>query len=312
METCQYNMSTASSLLWKEKAVIGDAFFHAGELSSETLTLYTFEEEGGVLQELPVKNFLLGCSRRSSRAASSGGKCQAGILGLGRGPFSFLSQVGGLFERQFAYYLGPVDPQYYSYGEAQAAGNIYFGALHSSSSEALYTPLIMDPSSSLYSLKFNAISIADHLVQLPLHTAAVLDTATAPMLLPFLIFLDVAEALSRAVSFPYFMNASVGGGSAAAAAPPTLRRSCEALCYTVGSSELDIERFPQFFFHFANARFRIPRSNSYLQLNSTTICLAMLGCSAQEFIVLGNRVQQRFMVMYDLEKKQVGFVPPTP
>ncbi|EFJ32117.1 hypothetical protein SELMODRAFT_87804 [Selaginella moellendorffii] len=273
----------------------GDGSGTRGTLSSETVTLTSTQGE-----KLAAKNIAFGCGHLNRGSFNDA----SGLVGLGRGNLSFVSQLGDLFGHKFSYCLVP-------WRDAPSKTSpMFFGdesSSHSSGKKLHYafTPMIHNPAmESFYYVKLKDISIAGRALRIPAGSfdikpdgsgGMIFDSGTTLTLLPDAPYQIVLRALRSKISFPKIDGSSAGLD----------------LCYDVSGSKASYKmKIPAMVFHFEGADYQLPVENYFIAANDagTIVCLAMVS-SNMDIGIYGNMMQQNFRVMYDIGSSKIGWAP---
>ncbi|XP_052196750.1 aspartic proteinase nepenthesin-1-like [Diospyros lotus] len=260
----------------------GDYSSTQGVLATET---FTFDDK------VSVPNVAFGCGEDNEGSGFNQG---AGLVGLGRGPLSLVSQLG---EPKFSYCLTSIDGTKSSsllMGSLATAGVGSGGTIET-------TPLIQNPSQpSFYYLSLEGITVGDTLLPIEKSTFAlkedgsgglIIDSGTTITYLEDSAFQLVKKEFISQVKLPVDDTGAAGLD----------------LCFTLPSGATTVE-IPQLVFHFDGADLELPGEN-YMIADSTMglMCLAMGSSSGMS--IFGNVQQQNMLVVYDLTKKTLSFVP---
>uniref|UniRef100_A0A1D1Z1H5 Aspartic proteinase nepenthesin-2 n=1 Tax=Anthurium amnicola TaxID=1678845 RepID=A0A1D1Z1H5_9ARAE len=269
-----------------------------GLLLSEALRLSP-EAEGAA-----VSDFVVGCSVFSSRQPA------AGIAGFGRGPASLPSQLGlGRFSYCF------ISRRYDD--EAGESGSAVLGGAPESSSGGLsFTPFLQNPSSGspfsvYYYLGLRRITVDGKKVKIP-HAAlmplpggdggTIVDSGTTFTYMEPGVFEAVARAVEGGVAGRYNRSA------------PAEQLTGLRPCFSLAAAREEGVRLPELAFHFkGGAKMRLPLANYFAFAGgSRAVCLTMVTDAgpvdgAGPTIILGSFQQQNYYVLYDLERKRLGF-----
>ena len=117
-----------------------DSSYSRGNLSYET---FTFDSTDG--QVVSIRNVVSGCGHNND-AESFDDNHSSGIVGLGRAPFSLISQLGNTSEKKFSYCLVP-------HNEASSASLLKIRAdAEISVRDFVSTPMFAGPCSQLLPL----------------------------------------------------------------------------------------------------------------------------------------------------------------
>ncbi|KAL5704316.1 saccharopepsin [Ranunculus cassubicifolius] len=256
----------------------GDSSTTQGVLASET---FTFDKVS-----IPKLGF--GCGDQNEGSGFTQG---AGLVGLGRGPLSLVSQLGS---GKFSYCLTSVDDS--------TSSSLLFGSLASKTSksgETQTTPLLHNPSQpSFYYLSLEGITVGDAVLDIPKSTFAlnadgsgglIIDSGTTITYLEQTAFDLVKEAFQAQMKLPVDDSSSTGLD----------------LCFSLPSDASDVT-VPKLIFHFDGADLDLPGENYMIADSSMGLaCLAMGGSSGMS--IFGNIQQQNILVLHDLEKKTMSF-----
>ncbi|XP_057980471.1 aspartic proteinase CDR1-like [Malania oleifera] len=209
-----------------------------------------------------------------------------GMMGLGRGPVSLVSQLHDQIDGKFAYCLALNDS-----GTGENSSKIIFGDQATVSGlGAVSTALIAGEINSSYYVNLEMISVGNQMFDC--HNLALLDTASRLTFLPQ----NLLDKLEAAVT----------------AGTPKLKRVDDpygffSLCFNV-SGESDLAGAPEFTMHFAGANVKLSYKNMFVKVTDATACLA-LGSTDGPSIVYGNLAQANFMVGFNLKNETVAFKP---
>ncbi|XP_058203498.1 aspartic proteinase nepenthesin-1-like [Rhododendron vialii] len=219
-----------------------------------------------------------------------------GLIGLGRGPLSLISQ---LREPQFSYCLT-------SYGDAKPS-TLLIGSQRAAAGPNKTTPLLQNPFiPTFYYLSLEGITIGS--TRLPVNKTTfqinpdgsggvILDSGTTITYLDFNAYLLVREQFIKQVKLPVVDVFNVTGLD---------------LCFKLPPNPASVV-IPKLIFHFTGADVDLPTENYFLGNSSIFIPGLGVTCLAIEpsfgFSIYGNVQQQNYMVLYDLSKNTVSFTP---
>ncbi|GLT91726.1 hypothetical protein SLE2022_096000 [Rubroshorea leprosula] len=254
----------------------GDYSTTQGFMATETFTF----------GDASVRKVGFGCGEENQGDGFSQG---AGLVGLGRGPLSLVSQMK---ETKFSYCLTPVDDTKKS--------KLLIGSTASvDSSSLLTTPLLKNPSQpTFYYLPLQGISVGD--TRLPIKQSTfsiqedgsggmIIDSGTTITYLEESAFDALAEEFTSQVKLP--VDKSEGTGL--------------DVCFNLPSDTKEVE-VPKLVFHFEGADVELPSDNYMIGDSSMgVVCLAM--GSSSGLSILGNLQQQNMLVIYDLAKETMSF-----
>ncbi|KAF7130355.1 hypothetical protein RHSIM_Rhsim10G0131100 [Rhododendron simsii] len=261
----------------------GDYSSTQGILATET---FTFDK-------VSVPKIGFGCGEDNEGSGFSQG---AGLVGLGRGPLSLVTQLG---KPKFSYCLTSIDenkPSTLLIG-SQASVNT-----SSSGGDIKTTPLVKNPSQpSFYYLSLEGITVGSTNLPIKKSTFAlnddgsgglIIDSGTTITYLEDSAFALVKKAFTSQVKLPVDKSNSIGLD----------------LCFTLPSGASSVE-IPALVFHFAGgADLDLPGENYMIADSSLGVmCLAMGGSSGMS--IFGNVQQQNMLVVHDLDKETLSFLP---
>ncbi|KAK9144119.1 hypothetical protein Sjap_004022 [Stephania japonica] len=258
----------------------GDGSIVIGNLASETFTFY-----GGTTTTTTTTTFprlVFGCGHNDSGTFSDR---ETGIIGLGGGPVSFISQIGPKIGWKFSYCLVP--------GNTSLNTMTFGGSI--SGEGVVTTLLIRAEDETYYFVTLDAISVANKR-RIPYNYSAqanntgntFIDSGSFFTVLPTGLYNEVESDLREAVALK---GVTLGGLK---------------LCYKSES----LEGFPDITFHFRGADVVLKPVNYFIRPDGyeTLLCLSLLPVNGTTTII-GNRAQINFEIGYDLEANMVSFKP---
>ncbi|KAF9595320.1 hypothetical protein IFM89_038472 [Coptis chinensis] len=277
----------------------GDESKTSGFFSKETTTLNTSSGH-----EAKLRNLEFGCGFRVSGPSVSGSSFNGanGVMGLGRGPISFSTQLGKRFGNKFSYCLmdytlSPPPTSFLMIGEA-----------HDSESKSIrskpkmsFTPLQTNPISPTFyyigikSVLINGVNLRiDPSVWVFSEDGSggtVIDSGTTLSFLAEPAYLQILTAFKRRVKYPIVDDPSL---------------SFE-LCVNVSDSVNP--SLPRLSFKLVgNSVFSPPSANYFIDVADGIKCLALQSVSSESgFSVIGNLMQQGFLFEFDRDKSRLGF-----
>jgi Xylanase inhibitor N-terminal/Xylanase inhibitor C-terminal len=259
-------------------AQYGDGSNSAGTLGQET---FTFETSDGTTVD--IDDIAFGCAHQSQGSFKPN---MAGIVGLGGGPISLVSQLGSSVGNRFSYCLAP-------YSVTNTSSKINFG------SSALFsdpntqsTDLISGLSDTYYTINLSNIMIGDQLIEVELNDIIV-DSGTT---LNFLYSDTVDQIVGHLENIIPL---------------PTVNDPDLQLCYNAGDVQMSNITFPDIVYTFGTATVTLGPRNYFVMVDGK-VCLAMVSAgssSGGEIQIVGNIAQQDFHVGYDLSKRKIYFAP---
>ncbi|XP_062223433.1 aspartic proteinase nepenthesin-2-like [Phragmites australis] len=224
----------------------------------------------------------------------------AGLLGLGRGPLSFVSQLRAVYGHVFSYCL--VD-----HG-SDVASKIVFGEdaallAHPQLNYTAFAPSASTSADTFYYIKLKAVLVGGELLNITSDTwdvandgsgGTIIDSGTTLSYFAEPAYQVIRQAFIDRMSKSYPLIPDF----------PVLNP-----CYNV--SGVEKPEVPEFSLLFADgAVWDFPADNYFIRLDPDGImCLAVLGTPRSAMSIIGNFQQQNFHVMYDLQNNRLGFAP---
>lgn len=264
----------------------GDLSYTSGVLASETFSL----EIAGSRTRRSFPHLSFGCGRRQSGDFSH----SAGIIGLGRGPLSLVSQIGSSFNNIFSYCLGSVD-------NSSQISSLFLGKAATLGVGYRVTPLVPNNHfPTFYYLGLDGISVAGKTVPMANGTFEILADGSRGLVI------DSGSTITS-LEGPGYMPFLDAVRSSIPARPVNASATTGFdLCYNATPAL----RFPTITFHFAGgAKFVLPKHNSFLAFDGVA-CLAFASAGpAGSTSIFGNVQQQNFHIVYDLGHNNLYFAP---
>ncbi|KAJ8650631.1 hypothetical protein MRB53_003654 [Persea americana] len=264
-ESCSYSYS------------YGDRSYTTGVLAAETLTM---NSSGSRNVKLP--NITFGCGHDNGGTFN---RREAGIVGLGGGPLSLVSQLSPSVDKKFAYCLVPFD-------DKKSSSRMDFGdSAVVSGNGTLYTPLISKLGyETFFYVKLQKISVGNKSISLwDLEEGnIILDSGTTLTYLPTESYGNLLSVLKDAIDLQ----------------PVTPPSNVDLeLCYELGE---DL-KIPDLTFVYDGAKVVLGSLNTFIQVADNVGCFAFMGSNG--FAIVGNVAQQNFKIGYDLSDMKVAFQP---
>lgn len=261
----------------------GDYSTTQGVLATETFTF------GESRKKVSVQNIGFGCGEDNE---GDGFEQASGLVGLGRGPLSLVSQ---LKEPKFSYCLTPMDDT--------KASVLLLGSLEKvkGDTEAITTPLLRNPlQASFYYLSLEGISVGDTRLSIEKSTfevgddgsgGVIIDSGTTITYIEQKAFESLKKEFISQTKLPVDNSSSTGLD----------------VCFSLPSGSTQVE-IPKLVFHFKGGDLVLPAENYIIgDSNLGVACLAMGASSGMS--IFGNVQQQNILVNHDLEKETISFVP---
>ncbi|XP_072972756.1 aspartic proteinase nepenthesin-1 [Typha angustifolia] len=256
----------------------GDTSSTQGVLASETLTFGSTK----------VPNLAFGCGDTNQGDGFTQG---SGLVGLGRGPLSLISQLG---MGKFSYCLTSLDQS--------KTSPLFFGALADIKATATNTiPLVKNPMQpSFYYLNLKGITVGGTQLTISSSTFALQDDGTGGLIIDSgtsVTYLELAGYKMVKKAFISQMQLPVADGSDIGL----------DLCFSLPSDSSSVE-VPKLVFNFDSADLDLP-ANNYMVVDSSTglLCLTVMGSRGMS--ILGNFQQQNLQILYDLDNEKLSFAP---
>ncbi|RDX94586.1 putative aspartic protease, partial [Mucuna pruriens] len=210
-----------------------------------------------------------------------------GLVGLGAGPLSLISQLGDEIGHKFSYCLLP----FYS----NSTSKLIFGSEAMEKVKRVFsTPLILKPSlPPFYFLNLEGISVGKKKVKtIKRQTEGnmVIDSGTPLTILEQGFYHKLVTLVKEVMGVK-----------------ETKQKPSNAyhFCFKY---DTDAE-FPDFVFHFTGTKVRVNPQNIFDWFGEDLFCMSMHPTSEHGFPILGSRVQVGFRVEYDLKRGKLSFAP---
>lgn len=255
----------------------GDYSSTQGVLAYETFTF----------GDVSVAKIGFGCGEDNEGDGFSQG---AGLVGLGRGPLSLVSQ---LKEPKFSYCLTSMDDTKTSL--------LLMGSLANVNSSLKTTPLIRNSNQpSFYYLSLKGISVGGSNLPIKESTFALQDDGSGGLIIDSgttITYLEKSafDALKKEFSSQMKLEVDDSGSTGL------------DLCFKLpgGDSELEV---PKLVFHFDGVDLDLPTENYLIGDEGLgVVCLAMGGSTGMS--IFGNVQQQNMLVLHDLDHETLSFIP---
>ncbi|XP_057853793.1 aspartic proteinase nepenthesin-2-like [Cryptomeria japonica] len=263
-----------------------DYTYGSGETSGD-LAYESFSIGSG--SDSMVPGLAFGCGHDNQGTGLSQG---GGLVGLGRGALSLISQLGSKVDNKFSYCLLPITDS------ISQTRPLIFGE-GASLIGANTIPLIKNSNyPSFWYIPVTGITLNGNPVNIPTGTfdlqsdgsgGMIIDSGTSYTYLIEPAYTSVKEAIQSAIDLT-----------------PTDGSSVDLdLCYqTSGQVTL-----PALIFNFeGGVDYVLPADNLFIRVSDDLLCLAMLGTS-RKLSIFGNVQQQNFHILYDNAQNTLSFKP---
>ncbi|CAL5022298.1 unnamed protein product [Urochloa decumbens] len=268
----------------------GDQSNTTGDLALESFTV-NLTSPGASRR---VDGVVFGCGHRN-RGLFHGA---AGLLGLGRGPLSFASQLRAVYGHTFSYCL--VD-----HG-SDAASKVVFGEdpLLLAHPRLNYTAFASPPAAdTFYYVQLKSVLVGGERLDISADAwavskkdgtgGAIVDSGTTLSYFAEPAYRVIRQAFVDRMSRSYPLVSGF----------PVL-----SPCYNV--SGVERPEVPELALEFGDgAVWDFPAENYFIRLDDDVMCLAVLGTPRSGMSIIGNFQQQNFHVVYDLKVNRLGFAP---
>ncbi|KAL9302614.1 putative nepenthesin [Arabidopsis thaliana] len=276
----------------------GDRSNTTGDFAVETFTVNLATTEGGS-SEYKVGNMMFGCGHWN-RGLFSGA---SGLLGLGRGPLSFSSQLQSLYGHSFSYCL--VDRN----SNTNVSSKLIFGEDKDllNHTNLNFTSFVNGKENSVetfYYIQIKSILVGGKALDIPEETwnissdgdgGTIIDSGTTLSYFaePAYEIIKNKFAEKMKENYPIFRDF------------PVLDP-----CFNVSGIEENNIHLPELGIAFVDGTvWNFPAENSFIWLSEDLVCLAILGTPKSTFSIIGNYQQQNFHILYDTKRSRLGFTP---
>nr|KYP35004.1 Aspartic proteinase nepenthesin-2 [Cajanus cajan] len=210
-----------------------------------------------------------------------------GLVGLGAGPLSLISQLGDEIGNKFSYCFNPLD--------SNSTSKLKFGGvgIEKVIKRVVSTPLILKSSDSgFYFLHLEGISVGKKVVKTvksQTYGNIIIDSGTTVTSLKQSFYNEFVTLLKE-----------VMGVKEAPESPEN------TFCF-----RHDVKKgFPDFVFHFLGARVRLNQQNLFQYYDTENLfCLLAHPTAEDEYAFLGSQTLVGFRVEYDLSGGKISFAP---
>jgi len=265
----------------------GDSSNSEGELSVDTLTL-----ESSTGRPISFPNTRIGCGTDNTVTFEG---ATSGIVGLGGGPASLITQLGSSIDAKFSYCLLP-NPV-----ESNTTSKLNFGdAAVVFGDGVVSTPIVKKDPIVFYYLTLEAFSVGNKRIEFEGSSNGgnegniIIDSGTTLTVIPTDVYNNLEAAVLELVKLKRVDD-------------PTREFN---LCYSVTSNGYD---FPIITAHFKGADVKLHPISLFVAVADGVVCFAFATASgflpSDVVSIFGNLAQQNLLVGYDLQQKIVSFKP---
>ncbi|KAK4429218.1 Aspartyl protease family protein 2 [Sesamum alatum] len=289
-QPCKAETQTCPYYYW-----YGDSSNTTGDFALETFTV-NLTAKSGISRFWNVKNVMFGCGHWN-RGLFHGA---AGVLGLGRGPLSFASQLRSLYGDSFSYCLLSRN--------SNMSSKLVFGEDKElrSHPDLNFTTLVAgkeNPVSTFYYVQIKSVVVGGEKLNIPEEMwnvsadgagGTIVDSGTTLSYFADPAYKIIKEAFVEKVKGYHVVKDF-----------PIMDP-----CYNVSGVGVDELDLPSFSFVFADgAVWNFPVENYFIKLEpENVVCLAILGTPRSALSIIGNYQQQNFHILYDTKRSRLGFV----
>ncbi|CAG7897485.1 unnamed protein product [Brassica rapa] len=269
--TCSYTLS------------YGDKSYTKGNVAADTVTLGSTDN-----RPVQLKNIVIGCGHNNAGTFSKKG---SGIIGLGGGSVSLISQLGDSIDGKFSYCLVPLS------SENDKTSKINFGTnAVVSGNGSVSTPLITKSQATFYYLTLESVSVGSKNIKYPSVSDSYGSSSKGN------IIIDSGTTLTM-FSTDFYSELEDAVASSIDAERTNDPQNVLSLCYSA-TAKLNV---PVITMHFDGADVKLDSSNAFIQISEDLVCFAFRG--DDQLAIYGNIAQMNFLVGYDTVSKTVSFKP---
>ncbi|KAK9911431.1 hypothetical protein M0R45_035340 [Rubus argutus] len=282
--SCSSSEGSGSDSACQYEVSYGDRSHTMGDYAADTVTLASTTG-----RNVSFPKTLIGCGHDNAGTFDKKG---SGIVGLGGGDESLISQLGTSIDGKFSYCLIP----FASNGDQTSKLSFGDNAVVSGSG-VLSTPIVVDQSQkTFFFLTLEAISVDD--TKIPFSSSSsetgegniIIDSGTTLTILDQSFYSELEDAVDKVVGRERVSDPQV----------PI------SLCYKVSESEKEFKT-PSITVHFSGADVKLEPKNTFVRMSEETLCFAF--APSASLSIYGNLAQSGFLVGYDLKRKTVSFKP---
>ncbi|KAL8062203.1 hypothetical protein ABFX02_02G131500 [Erythranthe guttata] len=264
--TCLYTM------------MYGDRSYSKGDLATEKITL----------KGVSIPNVIIGCGHVDQGTFGAGA---SGIVGLGGGRESLITQMGSSIEGKFSYCLVP-----FLSGNAKSSKMNFGENAVVSGAGVVSTPIVEKTPKTFYYLTLEGLTVGKQRLDVSSLYGSnaseegnmIIDSGTTLTFLPSDLYYQVVTAVKSQVKLKQISDP----------------QGVLNLCYL---STGEVPQVPAITAHFKGADVKLKTVNTFIRTGDNSLCFAF--APATSFGIYGNVAQMNFLVGYDLKKKTVSFKP---
>ncbi|XP_027082239.1 aspartic proteinase CDR1-like [Coffea arabica] len=263
----------------------GDNSYSIGSLGAET---FTFKSSSG--KNISIQGVVFGCGHQNDGTFN---ETASGIVGLGGGAVSIVTQLSKSIGGRFSYCLTPL------VSESNVSSKIKFGNnAVVLGSNVVSTPLIKKNPDTFYFINLEGISVADKQIAYKNSSSSkldnttdegniIIDSGTTLTFVPQQFYDDLQSTLKESINGKQVSDPN----------------GLLGLCYQVE----DNIKLPNLVVHFTGADVVLPPTSTFIQVSEGTICLTFV--PSDDIAIFGNLSQMNFLIGYDLINQKLSFLP---
>ncbi|CAF2095347.1 probable aspartic protease At2g35615 [Brassica rapa] len=277
----------------KYRYTYGDRSFTRGDVATETVSI-------GSASGSPVSfpGTVFGCGYNNGGNFDETG---SGIIGLGGGNLSLISQLGSSISNKFSYCLSHKSSTMNGTSVINlGTSSIPSGA--SNVSNVVSTPLVDKEPQTYYYLTLEAISVGNTKIPYTSSMYYPNDDGVSSAATKGNIIIDSGTTLTLLESGFYDKFGAAVEESVTGAKRVSDPQGLLSHCFKSGSAEIGL---PEITVHFSGADVRLSALNAFVKMSEDMVCLSMI--PTNEVAIYGNFAQMDFLVGYDLETRRVSF-----
>ncbi|XVF42749.1 hypothetical protein PTKIN_Ptkin01aG0389100 [Pterospermum kingtungense] len=267
-------ISCSSNNKCQYSVTYGDQSFSKGDVAADTLTLASTTGS-----PVAFPGTVIGCGHNNNLTVHDK---TSGIIGLGGGDLSLISQLRTSIGGKFSYCLLPRS-------QTDKSSKMNFGSnAIVSGSGTVSTPLTKKSPTTFYFLTLEGISVGSNRLKFTGSAFGtdkgniIIDSGTTFTLLPDDFYSELESAVSSQIQLPK-LDASI-------------------LCYDATNFKI-----PDITIHFTNADVKLQSMNTFVTVADTISCLTF--APAGDIAIYGNMAQMNFLIGYDTGNQTVSFKP---
>jgi len=214
----------------------------------------------------------------------------SGIVGLGGGPVSLVSQIGPKIDFKFSYCLVPLS-------ESESTSKLNFGEnAVVEGPGTVSTPIIRREVDTFYYLKLEGMSVGSKRIEFVGDSASngeegniIIDSGTTLTILPEKFYAELVSEVAANINLERVNTTD----------------QIVSLCYNSGG--LNAFEAPPIVAHFSGADVVLNSLNTFVSVSDDMLCFAFAPEASGS--IFGNLAQMNYLVGYDLLGKTVSFKP---